>query len=54
MNITAVCSETLFSKNLFHIEIRQLICIANQVTDFYISFYWKVFPNKLYFGQIYY
>ena len=36
MNITTVCSETPFSKNLFHIETSQLICIANQITDFYM------------------
>ena len=36
MNITAVCLETPFSKNLFHKENSQLICIANQMTGFYM------------------
>ena len=36
VNITTVCSETHFSKNLFHIETSQLICNANQITDFCI------------------
>ena len=34
MNVTTFCSETRFSKNLFHKETSQLICFANQVTDF--------------------
>ena len=36
MNITTVCSETPFSKNMFHIETSQLTCIANPITDFYM------------------
>ena len=36
VNITTVNSEKHFSKNLFHIETSQLICIANQITDFYM------------------
>ena len=36
MNITTFCSETPFSKNLFHKETIQLIFSANQITDFYM------------------
>ena len=36
MNITTVCSETPFSKNMFHIETSQLTCTANPITDFYM------------------
>ena len=36
MNMTTVCSETSFSKNSFHTEISPLICIANQMTGFYM------------------
>ena len=36
MNMTTVCSETSFSKNSFHTETSQLICIANQMTGFYM------------------
>ena len=36
MKITTVCLETPFSKNSFHIEISELICIANQMTGFYM------------------
>ena len=36
MNITTVCLETPSSKNLFHIEIRQLICIASKMAVFYM------------------
>ena len=36
MKITTVCSETPFSKNSFHIETSELICITNQMTAFYV------------------
>ena len=34
--VTEVYPEIPFSKNLYHIETSQLICIANQMTGFYM------------------
>ena len=33
---TIICSRILFTKNLYHIEASQFICIANQLSGFQI------------------
>ena len=48
--ITAItCSGILFTKKLYHIETSQFICIANELSDFYIL---RVFTER-YFGTDY-
>ena len=42
-----VCSEIPFSKNLYHIETGQLICICFDWFLYDTIFYWKLFPNTL-------
>ena len=43
LTYTKVYSETSFSKNSYHIETSQLICIANQLTSFFMI---PVFTEK--------
>ena len=48
--ITAfICSGILFTKNLYHIETSQFVCIANQLSGFYIL---RDFTER-YFGKGY-
>ena len=42
-----VCLEIPFSKNLYHFETSQLICKSIDWFLYDVSFYWKVFPNRL-------